>query len=136
MIPAHVGAGRFRLAIPAIPLAAALVAACASNPEIVLGEAVDPGSAVPLAEVLDRFPANVGEQVTVTGRVRTVCRQMGCWFVIGQEDREVLVDLQQGRHFTVPGDAAGRLAWVKGLVQEEAGLPRLVGRGVRLRAED
>ncbi len=73
---------------------------------------------------------HLGEEVVVRGVVAQVCQEMGCWFEVMEGGKRLMVDLQMGRHFTVPKDVGGYTARVEGTLIRDEGVLKIIGRGV------
>lgn len=115
----------FSLSAGRVVLAAGiLLASCTEEGPLALGTPFDPTDSVAVAELLASESVAPSGPVTVSGRIREVCRSAGCWFVL--EDAratgpsEIYVDLAPAGTFTVRPGVVGREAFVHG---------RLVGTG-------
>ncbi|HZE90010.1 MAG TPA: DUF4920 domain-containing protein, partial [Verrucomicrobiae bacterium] len=75
---------------------------------------------------------HLGQQVAVEGNVAQVCQEMGCWFEVEDGGKRLMVDLQMGRHFTIPKDAGGFFARVEGKLIRDEGVLKVIGDGVEL----
>jgi hypothetical protein len=136
--PGGPGVRRAGLSLPRLPAAAALAALLAAaigcgggglqRYGILMGEA----PAATVAELLAAPERNLGRDVAVRGVVAQVCREMGCWFEIADGGRRLMVDLQMGRHFTVPAEIAGRQVLVEGTFVRDEGVLKLIGHGVEV----
>jgi uncharacterized protein DUF4920 len=86
----------------------------------------------PIPDLLASPELHLGQQVAVRGSVVQVCQEMGCWFEVAEGDKRLMIDLQMGRHFTIPKDAAGLLARVEGKLIRDEGVLKIIGEGVEL----
>ena len=109
-----------------------LIIGCDSGKVQQMGEAVPPNRAIRIKEVLDRPDAFLEQRVVLSGRVGQVCQHMGCWFVLQDNTRHILIDLEQGRTITVPRNISGDSLRVAGIVKRIAGDLRLMGKGVEI----
>ena len=112
-----------------------LIIGCDSAKMQQVGEAIPANRATRIKEVLDRPDAFLEQQVVLSGRVRQVCQHMGCWFVLQDNTRHILIDLEQGRTITVPRNISGDSLRVVGILKRIAGDLRLMGKGVEIHRE-
>jgi len=89
---------------------------------------------VAISEILETPEIYLGRDVAIEGRVFQVCQEMGCWFEVAQSGRTLMVDLQMGRHFTIPENSAGMMARCEGKLVRQDGVLKLIGSGVKLSA--
>ena len=133
--PSAEAGGRARAAAAgAILLLAVAAASCASKGPVVYGLLTGDPPLVAVGDLLDSPEIRLGTDVTVTGTVAQVCREMGCWFEVEENGRRLMVDLEMGRRFTIPESSAGRRARVEGRFVRQDGVLKIVGRGVELGA--
>ena len=109
-----------------------LIIGCDSEKVHQVGEAVPANRATRIKEVLDRPDAFLDQRVVLSGRAEQVCQHMGCWFVLQDSTRHILIDLEQGRTITVPRNISGDSLRVVGVVKRIAGDLRLMGKGVEI----
>ena len=109
-----------------------LIIGCDSAKVHQVGEAVPANRATRIKEILDRPDAFLEQRVVLSGRVGQVCQHMGCWFVLQDNTRHILIDLEQGRTITVPRNISGDSLRVVGVVKRIGGDLRLVGKGVEI----
>ena len=86
----------------------------------------------PIPDLLASPELHLGRELAVRGEIAQVCQEMGCWFEVSESDKRLMVDLQMGRHFTIPKDAAGLTARVEGKLIREEGVLKLIAEGVEL----
>ena len=107
----------YRCALGVLPLALAVLTACADRSEQ-LGEPVDVSKGVPISRLPGAGATGRPESLVVSGRISEVCSSSGCWFVLSEvvdgKVHELLVDLKPRSTFTVPARLRGREAVVKG----------------------
>ena len=60
---------------------------------------------------------------------------MGCRSSVDAR-KTLMVDLQMGRHFTIPEKSAGLMARVEGTLVRKDGVLKLIGSGVRLSPDE
>jgi hypothetical protein len=77
---------------------------------------------VPLAEIAQSPARYENQLVTTTGRVTSVCQEMGCWMEIRDEAGQAHVRMH-GHTFFVPKTAAGHIARVQAKVLKDNGQP-------------
>ena len=110
-----------------------LLAGCGPDDPLVLGQALDEASAIPLSRLLEG-EAVPGSSVVVQGRVGEVCRSSGCWFVLEEASEErawqLMVDLKPAAEFTIPRSVIGRPVIVAGRLAGEASDLELHATGV------
>lgn len=109
-----------------------LIIGCDSAKMHQVGEAIPANRAARIKEVLDRPAAFLEQRVVLSGRAGQVCQHMGCWFVLQDSTRHILIDLEQGRTITVPRNISGDSLRVVGIVKRIAGDLRLMGKGVEI----
>ena len=109
-----------------------LIIGCDSAQVHQVGEAVSINRATQIKEILDRPAAFLEQRVVLSGRAGQVCQHMGCWFVLQDNTRHILIDLEQGRTITVPRNISGDSLRVVGVVKRIAGDLRLTGKGVEI----
>ena len=109
-----------------------LIIGCDSGKVHQVGEAVPPNRAIRIKEVLDRPAAFLEQRVVLSGRVGQVCQHMGCWFVLQDSTRHILIDLEQGRTIAVPRNISGDSLRVVGVVKRIGDDLRLMGKGVEI----
>ena len=114
-------------------MALMLTVGCGGGRPVQLGREVPEAGRVRVAEVLDRPEAFLGKTVVVEGRVGQVCQSMGCWFVLKDGERQVVVDLEGGKLFTVPRDVSGDSVRAMGVVKRVGPDLRVIGKGVEIR---
>lgn len=59
-----------------------------------------------------------GKSVKMTGTVKAVCQQKGCWFALQGKDGTLVRVTSLGYKFFVPTNSAGKTATVEGLFEE------------------
>lgn len=59
-----------------------------------------------------------GKTVKMTGTVKAVCQQKGCWFALQGKDGTLVRVTSLGYKFFVPMNSAGKTATVEGLFEE------------------
>ena len=109
-----------------------LIIGCDSAKVHQVGKAVPTNRATRVKEILDHPAAFLEQRVVLSGRVGQVCQHMGCWFVLQDSTRHILIDLEQGRTITVPRNISGDSLRVVGVVKRIAGDLRLMGKGVEI----
>ncbi len=109
-----------------------LIIGCDSEKVHQVGEAVPANRATRIKEILDRPAAFLDQRVVLSGRAGQVCQHMGCWFVLQDSTRHILIDLEQGRTITVPRNISGDSLRVVGVVKRIAGDLRVVGKGIKI----
>ncbi len=109
-----------------------LMIGCDSGKVQQMGEVVPANRAVRIEEVLDRPAAFLEQRVVLSGRVGQVCQHMGCWFVLQDSTRHILIDLEQGRTIAVPRNISGDSLRVVGVVKRIGDDLRLMGKGVEI----
>jgi hypothetical protein len=110
------------------------VAVSCSAPETrIYGTITGTPSAIAIPDLLSSPEIHLGKEVAVQGVVAQVCQEMGCWFELSEASGRLMVDLQMGRHFTVPKESEGLRARVEGTFVREDGVLKLIGRGVELK---
>jgi hypothetical protein len=82
------------------------------------GAGVTVAEATPVADILDDPRPWAGKTVRVEGKVREVCRKMGCWMeiVAGERDDALRVKVADGE-IVFPVAARGRRAVAQGAVE-------------------
>jgi len=113
-------------------LLAGMCAACGGDKPKDYGAMTMQPPLVSIPKLLETPELYMGQELTIEGRVFQVCQEMGCWFEVAESSRTLMVDLQMGRHFTVPANAAGMHARVEGKLVRQEGVLKLIGSGVRL----
>jgi hypothetical protein len=83
------------------------------------GAAFTRSDATPLAAVVAKSDEAVGSTVQVRGRVTSVCKKKGCWFVIQDADAPSVRVTMKDYGFFVPKDCDGKLAVVEGELQRK-----------------
>jgi uncharacterized protein DUF4920 len=124
--------GAMAAAVLSIASAMFALASCAHSGPQRLGTITGAAAAVPIADLLSSPELHLGKDIAVKGIVAQVCQEMGCWFEVADGDKRLMVDLQMGRSFTVPKNAAGYGARVEGTFVREEGVLKIIGRGVEL----
>ena len=109
-----------------------LIIGCNSAKMHQVGEAIPANRATRIKEVLDRPAAFLEQRVVLSGRAGQVCQHMGCWFVLQDSTRHILIDLEQGRTITVPRNISGDSLRVVGVVKRTGGDLRVMGKGVEI----
>ncbi len=109
-----------------------LIIGCDSAKVHQVGESVPTNRATRVKKILDHPAAFLEQRVVLSGRVGQVCQHMGCWFVLQDSTRHILIDLEQGRTITVPRNISGDSLRVVGIVKRIAGDLRLMGKGVEI----
>ncbi len=78
-------------------------------------------ASAPLASVLDKSEENDGKTVRVSGKVASVCKKKGCWFVVETDEatpRTVRITMKDYGFF-VPKDCDGKVAEVEGVLERK-----------------
>lgn len=129
--PARRGASHAVAAAVACALLLPL-ASCRRAPRV-LGESVGSSPPVTIAEIREDPDRFAGREVVLEGTMAAVCPTSGCFFDLVDGTGHLTVDLEGGRHFTVPLDCGGRPARVRAVVVREGDAPlHAIGRGVEL----
>jgi Domain of unknown function (DUF4920) len=77
------------------------------------GKGVSEGKALSPSELAANPAAYKDKHVRVKGEVTSVCKQMGCWLVVGDGKTRIRV-FTKGHSFFVPKDCEGRTAVLEG----------------------
>ncbi|HEY5242385.1 MAG TPA: DUF4920 domain-containing protein, partial [Polyangiaceae bacterium] len=83
---------------------------------LLLGERITT-AVVPLADIAKDPARYANRTVTTTGKVTSVCQEMGCWMEIRDESGQAHVRMH-GHSFFVPKTASGHVARVQATVVE------------------
>lgn len=108
-----------RPALLSLALLAALLPGCAGGPEsdpatAAWGAPVSAAAPLTLAELLDQAATRDGTEVVVSGTVKEVCQNKGCWVVLADGDREMRIKFKDYAFF-VPMDLAGETLVAEGI---------------------
>lgn len=118
-----------RLGLPLWALALSLFACSAPSGPRVYGAPVGVEELERAAKPLSALSASdSGTEVTAQGTISRVCQTMGCWFYLAEGQALVYVDLEQGSRFTIPSDATGHRAVVRGVYRAQDGDVRLIAK--------
>ncbi len=82
------------------------------------GAAVTPDAAQPLSTVLADAEALIGKTVKISGTVREVCQNKGCWLTLNEADTEPIRVTFRDYGFFVPKDLGGRDVVLEGTLQQ------------------
>lgn len=81
---------------------------------VVYGEAISTGGTpVPVNELQAKMAAGAFEG-KVTGKVKEVCKAMGCWMKLEREDGTELIVTSKDHAYFMPQDLAGKTVVVEG----------------------
>ncbi len=94
--------------------APAASASAGSTGTLLLGERITT-AVVPLADIAKDPARYANRTVTTTGKVTSVCQEMGCWMEIRDESGQAHVRMH-GHSFFVPKTASGHVARVQATV--------------------
>src|ERR1700722_5339286 len=94
--------------------APAASASTGSTGTLLLGERITT-TVVPLADIAKDPARYANRTVTTTGKVTSVCQEMGCWMEIRDESGQAHVRMH-GHSFFVPRTASGHVARVQATV--------------------
>jgi len=119
------------LSLLVIPLLI-VIAACGHGKPVRYGTLTETLEPTAIPDLLASPDLHLGQQVAIRGTVVQVCQEMGCWFEVMEEDKRLMVDLQMGRHFTIPKNATGFTARVEGKLIRDEGVLKVIGEGVEL----
>lgn len=91
---------------------------------VVYGEAVTPGTPVDVNDLQAKIAAGVFEG-TVTGKVKEVCKEMGCWMKLEKNDGTTVMVKTKDHAYFMPQNLVGKTVVVDGTasvkeVSEEA----------------
>jgi hypothetical protein len=78
------------------------------------GEALSAAPAKSVDEAVKSWKALDGKTVKVSGVVKSVCQQKGCWFGLVGKDGKIIRITSMGYKFFVPTNSAGKEAVVEG----------------------
>jgi hypothetical protein len=75
--------------------------------------------AIPAGEVVDLFGETDTVEAILSGHIKASCKHSGCWMDLDLgEDNDIHVTFKE-EEFTIPLDAAGKSAMVKGIAVRE-----------------
>jgi len=81
------------------------------------GETFDEMGALDVASVLLKEPGE-SEAVKVTGKIKEVCQEMGCWITLELPDNKT-IRVSTEEKFFLPNDISGRIAIVQGTLKKQ-----------------
>ena len=81
------------------------------------GEGITSHQHVAFAQVMKMPERFVGKTIVVRAPVAQVCQKKGCWMILGEGPDPVRV-LFEDYAFFMPKDAAGRVAYVQGVLSQ------------------
>ena len=83
------------------------------------GEATDPEGSTPAGAVAELFGDSDSVQVKLTGHITASCKHSGCWMDLDMGGQKTIHITFKDDAFTIPLDAAGKHAVVKGMAYRE-----------------
>lgn len=87
-----------------------------AKPEVIArGDAMSTRPAMSVDEAVKQGAAHDGKVLKLTGEVKTVCQQKGCWFALAGKGGEHVRITSKGYKFFVPTNTGGRTATVEGV---------------------
>lgn len=121
------------LLVAALAACVAVMSSCARETDgpTLYGASASLGSLTETAQPLASLAVAAGSaasqpSVTVRGTIGKVCQSMGCWFYLTDATSMLLIDLDNGSRFTIPTDATGHDAIVRGRLEVDGGDRRIV----------
>ncbi len=87
--------------------------------ELKLGKPIDVKTTTPIKELVTQAEAYLGKEVKITGEIRGVCLDMGCWIEVKDPNSEAAMQVKVlDGSFAFPRDAAGRKVTAQGRLEK------------------